>query len=257
MNLQNLVDFAQYKGIDIFGGISVPSPLSADTVKSAIMIRSGLMTPLYQEPEVFKALVDHWFIAKSWTIDHLINIIQAEYSPIENYDRQENSTHTIGGGNKRSYNGSIKDTLSGTDTLTKSGSETEAHTGTDTDAHSGTDTTTNYISAENESNFQNDSKSDLLHGESIGTTYGHTITDSFTNRQDSTQYGKTNTRTYTNHYIQDIENKSDVLDSHIHGNIGIVSNQQMIEQELELLRHFDIYGYIAELFEDDNMLLIY
>lgn len=273
MNLQNLVDFAQFEGIDIFAGVSVPAPLNKDTVKSAIMVRSGLMTPLYLEPEVFKALVTHWFTTKQWTFQHLINIIQAQYSPIENYDRYEDSTRTQNGGSIKTESGTIKDTLSGTDTFQKYGEEkethagkdTEAHSGTDSVSHSGTDSTTNYISAENESTFQNDNKSDLLHGESIGTTHGesidtthgHTITDSFTNRKDETTYGKTNTRSYTDHKIEDTNNGSDTYTNHMHGNIGIVSNQQMIEQELELLRHFDIYGYIAELFEDDNMLLIY
>ena len=79
-----------------------------------------------------------------------------------------------------------------------------------------------------------------LHGHQISELHGHTITDTYQNRTDTTAYGKINTRK-----------------SNIHGNIGVTTNQQMIEQELELLRHFDIYGYIAELFENDNMLLIY
>lgn len=240
MNLQNLIDAAEYEGIDIFSGVSVPAPLDAETVKSAIMVRSGLMTPLYKEPRVFQSLVTHWFITKQWTFEHLIKIIQAEYSPIENYNRHEDTT----------------DTLSGSDTLTKeggneqthSGTDTEAHSGTDTDTHSGTDTTTQSISAENVSTWSNDSKSELshgesidtTHGESIDTTHGHTITDTYQNRSDTTEYGKIDTK-----------------ESDIHGNIGVTTTQQMINEELELLRHFDIYGYIAELFENDNMLLIY
>ncbi len=240
MNLQNLIEAGEHEGIDIFSGVTVPEPLDAETVKSAIMVRSGLMTPLYKEPRVFQSLVTHWFITKQWTIEHLIKVIQSEYSPIENYNRHEDS----------------KITLSGSDTLTKeggnqqthSGTDTEAHSGTDTDTHSGTDTTTQSISAENVSTWSNDNKSDLTHGESIstthgesiGTTHGHTITDTYQDRADTTEYGKIDTR-----------------ESDIHGNIGVTTNQQMIEQELELLRHFDIYGYIAELFENDNMLLIY
>lgn len=224
MNLQNLIEAGQLDDIDIFSGVTVPDPLDADTVKSAIMVRSGLMTPLYKEPKVFQALVTHWFIAKQWTIQHLINIIEAEYSPIENYNRVEDS--------------SIK--LSGKDTLTMAGGNKETHSGTDTESHSGTDTTTNSISAENSSGWSNDTKSELGHGESVGMLHGHVITEEYDKRSDTTEYGKIDTRKGS-----------------IHGNIGVTTNQQMIEQELELLRHFDIYGYIAELFENDNMLLIY
>lgn len=240
MNLQNLVDWAQFKGIDIFSGVTVPAPLNAETIKNAIMIRSGLMTPLYLEPEVFQACIKHWFTAKQWTIEHLIKVIEADYNPIDNYNRIEN----------------IKETTTGTDTLTlqggskqtNSGKDTTAHSGTDTTAHSGTDTTTEEISAENVSTYSPDSKSSLLHGESIGVkhgeqidlTHGHTVTDEYQNRKDITDYGKINTR-----------------ESETSGNIGTVTTQQIIEQELELLRHFDIYGWIAEQFENDNMLLIY
>ena len=224
MNLQNLIEAGQLENIDIFSGVSVPAPLDADTVKSAIMVRSGLMTPLYKEPEVFQALVTHWFIAKQWTLQHLINIIQAEYNPIENYNRDEETS----------------DTLSGEDVLTMAGGNQETHSGTDTETHSGTDTTTNNISAENESGYSPDTQSQDAHGHVISDQHGHVITDQYQNRTDTTDYGKINTRK-----------------SNIHGNIGVTTNQQMIEQELELLRHFDIYGYIADLFENDNMLLIY
>ena len=240
MNLQNLIDAGHLEDIDIFAGVSVPAPLDAETVKSAIMVRSGLMTPLYKEPKVFQALVTHWFIAKQWTIQHLINIIEAEYNPIENYNRIEDSSDTLSGEDVLTMAGGNQETHSGTDT--------ETHSGTDTESHSGTDTTTNSISAENSSGWSNDTKSELangesisnLHGHQISDLHGHVITDQYQNRSDTTEYGKINTR-----------------ESTIHGNIGVTTNQQMIEQELELLRHFDIYGYIAELFENDNMLLIY
>lgn len=43
---------------------------------------------------------------------------------------------------------------------------------------------------------------------------------------------------------------------HIHGNIGVTTNQQMIEAELKL-REFDIYEYIAEKFEDTFLVQVY
>ena len=52
MNLQNLVNFCHGHGLpDPFSGATVPAPLNLDSVKSAIMIRCGLLTPVYPEPE--------------------------------------------------------------------------------------------------------------------------------------------------------------------------------------------------------------
>ena len=140
MNLQNLIDAGHHEDIDIFAGVSVPAPLDAETVKSAIMVRSGLMTPLYKEPRVFQSLVTHWFITKQWTFQHLINIIQAEYSPIENYNRHEDTKDTLSGEDVLTMAGGNQETHSGTDTETHSGTDTETHSGTDTETHSGTDT---------------------------------------------------------------------------------------------------------------------
>lgn len=42
----------------------------------------------------------------------------------------------------------------------------------------------------------------------------------------------------------------------VHGNIGVTTNQQMIQSELEL-RKFDIYQYISAEFENDLLMQVY
>lgn len=225
MNLQNLVDFCQGAGLpDPFSGATVPAPLNLDAVKSSIMIRCGLLTPVYGEPDVFTNSVTQWFYNKQWTFEHLIAIVQAEYSPIENVKELRNEKTKYGHNSTRT--GGFKDTDGGKDQRDIS--------------NSGTDTTTNTISAFNSSTFQNDNESK--------TTHGHKVDDDLT-------YGKTTERVYNSE--KDQEGGVDELIVSRHGNIGVTTNQHMIEEELELLRHFDIYGYIAELFEKDNMLMIY
>ena len=83
-------------------------------------------------------------------------------------------------------------------------------------------------------------------GKSTGTTHGH---------QQDTTYGHNIDHVYNN--LKDQEGGKDILTVNRHGNIGVTTNQQMINEELELLRHFDIYGYIADIIEDENMLIIY
>ena len=269
MNLQNLVDFCEGAGLPSpFSGASVPAPLNIDTVISAIMIRCGLLTPVYGEPDVFTNMTTHWFTTKQWTFEHLINIIQSEYSPIENVSEIKNEktkyghNKTITGGYKDTEGGKDTVALSGTDTEAHSGTDSTAHSGTDTEAHSGTDTTTNTISAFNSSTYQPDNQSATLHGESIGTTYGHSI--GLTHGESiGTTYGKSEDTTYGHNVEREYKNQKDqeggtdeIITSR-HGNIGVTTNQQLINQELELLRHFDIYGFIANMFEEDMMLMIY
>ena len=289
MNLQNLVDFCEGAGLPSpFAGATVPAPLDVNTCISAIMVRCGLLTPCYNDPDTFRNITSIWFERKQWTFEHLINIIQSEYSPIENVNEISNEKTKYGHNSTKT--GGYKDTEAGKDTVALSGTDTEAHSGTDTEAHSGTDsvslsgmdqrdisntgtdTTTNEISAYNSTGYQADNKSSLLHGHSvddditygksestthglsIGTTHGESIGTTYGKSEDTT-YGHNVTRVYNSE--KDQEGGIDEIIKSRHGNIGVTTNQQLINQELELLRHFDIYGYIAELFEEENMLMIY
>lgn len=77
------------------------------------------------------------------------------------------------------------------------------------------------------------------------TTYGHKIT---------TDNGLTMTRTYQ----EETESHAgtDTFEVFRHGNIGVTSNQHMINEELEL-RKFDIYTDIARRFENEFIVQVY
>lgn len=330
MNLQNLVDFCkEYELPDIFSGATVPAPLNVDVVKSAIMVRCGLLTPLYGEPDVFRNLVTHWFTTKQWTFEHLINVIQSEYSPIENVF--EDRTDTTVFGSSQIHSGGYKDAASGKDTTTHSEKDSTERTFTNyhdknertfDNYHDATERThtnykddvdhtyTNYkettkfqgshvteslISAFNDSAYQADKKTGETYGTNVAGTAdprqdeksitgsnkdSRSITGSY--KDDRTESGKItddrtetgsykdetlfghkitldNGKTITRTYQNDKEDHvgKDELTMHRQGNIGVTSAMSLIEEELKLLQHFDVYGFIAELFEKDNMIMIY
>ena len=281
MNLQNLIDYCQEFDLPSpFVNFSVPAPLNRETALNAIMVRCGLLTPIYLEPEVFTNLVTQWSAQKQWTFEHLIKIIQAEYNPIENVFESRTETSTFGSSNVKS--GGFKDTNSGKDTVAESGTDQRdiSESGTDqrdivesgtdqrdivesgTDqrdiVNSGTDTTTNTISAYNSATYQPDSKSELLNGKTVDDdiTYGKSVDDDITyGKQTDTTHGHAVERIYNNE--TDAHVGKDVLEINRHGNVGTISADKLIEEELELLRHFDVYGFIAELFEKDNMIMVY
>ncbi len=219
MNLQNLVDYCKHIDIDIFDGCTVPAPLDIDMVKNEIMKRCGLLRPVYAEPEVFQALTKMWFDSNQWNFDHLVKIITANYSPIENvYESDHYSTkHT--GTDKRAFGGKDIDTLSGTDTVTD-GSSTQHD-----------------VSAFNSSGFQPSSK-DTNSGD-IDTKYG---------KKDTLEFGKTDD--FTHGHIE-------TYDRLRHGNIGVTTNDQLILEELAMLEKFNPYDWIAAKFERENFLQIY
>lgn len=213
MTLMNQINYLEDWDLPLmFSGCSVPAPLVFDDVVSAIVKRCGLLEPAYSEPTTMQELTQLWFRTNAWNFQHLVNIILAEYSPIENTDRY--SEHTIA----RSDNGSVQygghdtrtETEGGADTrnITEGGADsrtltediaeasTEGHTGTDTRSitnggqdetdttYGGTDTgtVTNTRAAFNSGSYDPYDKSDTstAYGqtENVVSQYGGTTADS-------------------------------------------------------------------------------
>lgn len=247
MNLQNLVDYCQWQGIDIFENCTVPAPLDIEMVKNEIMKKCGLLRPVYGEPEVFKALTKMWFDSNQWNFDHLVNIINAEYSPIENVYESDHYTTKHTGTDKREFGGKDIDSLSGSDTFQHG--ETHSLSGTDTVTDKSA--TEHQVSAFNTAGYQASSK-DSNSGD-IDTKYGKKDTASGTDttgygKRDTLQYGKTDD--FTHGHIE-------TYDRLRHGNIGVTTNDQLILEELSMLEKFNPYDWIAAKFERENFLQIY
>lgn len=217
--------------------------LDHDLMSSNIIIKLGQLTPIFNEPDVFKSALNNWFVTHAWNIEHLMRLACQNYNPIENYDRWEHFSgrNALSGTDKEAHTGNDKDTLSGIDS--------EVHSGTTTDTHSGTDTTTDTTSAMNSSTYQPADKSTLEHGEQITTSHGETIT---------TNYGKTDTLTHGEN-IDTTYGKIDTNtnNNHIHGNIGVMTVQDMADQEIALVKSFNLYDQVVSLIESDLFLSVY
>lgn len=235
MNLQNQIDFLQeiYK-TDMFSDCTrdtIPAPLDPEMVRSSIVMRCGLLDPAYSEPSIMHQLTNLWFHTNAWNFQHLVNIILAEYSPIENTDRYSDHTTTSSG--------------TGSRTVDLFRDNEDVHSGTDRRdiERSGTDSTENTVSAYNAAAYQADHKEDLTHGEIVSDDFqhGHIITTEGHDRTEASD-NSSNTDSYT---------------EHTHGNIGVTTNQEMIDQELALLQKFNVYDWIASKYERDLCLQIY
>lgn len=257
--------------------------LDSATLKTAIIRRCGDVAPYYQKAADFTLFGTMWFNTHSFLFAHALEVWNATYNPIENYDRIEDETVT----GTREGTRSGTDTHSGTDTTTTSSSRdaTDTHSGTDTtttsgstsgsDAHTGTDTLTDTVTRENEiAGFNSSAYSDAnketesgthatAHGETItkseqssgseALAHGHRIvTDEDTTGSEALAHGHVITTTGA-----DSEETENTRESHIHGNIGVTTAQQMIDAELNLADKFWIYDYISSAFETDNFITVY
>lgn len=214
----------------LFDDVTLPDTFDKQYMIDEIIMRSGDLFTYHQQPTFLKRNITNWFNRNYEQFLRMMDALLKEYNPIENYDREEDTTTTPGV------------------------EHTETHSGTDSEDHTGTDgrniksyptairNTENQVSAYDSSSYSpkdktiqtgsgyDESQDDFTHGESIDTTHGHTITNSVTGY--------------------------DTFHSRVHGNIGVTTNAQMVTQELEL-RKFDIYTDIARRFEKEFLIQIY
>ena len=225
--LQNLMDYCKHENIDLFENCTTPAPIDVELLKSYIMLRCGLLQPIYGEPEVFKMQVKMWFDSNQWRMDHLVKMLLADYDPSENiveydhWNEEHSGTDTDGG--KDTFEHGEKHTLSGKDT--------------DTD----TTSVERKVSAYNSSTYQPDSKDE--NGGKLEREYGKTDTASGT---DTTTFGKTFTHGENIEYTRDR-----------HGNVGVKSSSDLMQEELNLLERFNVYDTLSSWFEKANMIQVY
>lgn len=139
-------------GASIFSDIDLPEGVDPDILIPTIFQRSNEFEVLYADPDYMRDSVKNFFKVWKNTITRWVEASEAEYNPIENYDRHE--------------------TYSGTGT--GSGSSTDS--GTDTQKRAGYNSSTfenyeqNTGSRNGSSNYSNqDSHTSRIHG-NIGVT---------------------------------------------------------------------------------------
>ena len=230
----------------LFDDVTLPDTFDKQYMIDEIIMRSGDLFTYHQEPTFLKRNITYWFNRNYEQFHRMMDALLKEYNPIENYDREEDSTTTPGV--------ERTETHSGTDKHYESGTDTEAHSGTDgrniKSYPTATRNTENQVSAYDSNTYSpkdktivtgsgyDESQDDLTHGESVGTTYGHHL---------DLTHGESVKSSVTGY---------DTFHSRVHGNIGVTTNAQMVMQELEL-RKFDIYTDIARRFEKEFLIQIY
>ena len=259
----------------LFSEMSICSEMTNDdkqTIIDNILMEFAELEVIYPDPVFMKHAIGAWSWKEVPTWDKIYTAAMAEYNPIENYNRTEVLSETGHGTHSEQSSGSEKH--SGTDTETNSGTDTVQHSGTDTsntnntttrtgynaESNSGTDTLTTNRAAfdssslvttgtdsthfgKNVNNTINETNRDtgsasVQHGEKVGTTYGHTL-----NTKHGEEIAQTSGRSGT-------DDNTVTRNSHISGNIGVTTSQQMLEQELLVAPKLNVYNYIMESFKN-------
>lgn len=211
----------------LFDGIVLPGGMSKELMVDQIIRQSGDLFPLYQVPGQVKKAITQWFERRLPNFEKLWEGFTAEYNPIENYDRHEETTETPDITRVNTVDGTKTETPDITHTIKNSGKDKSTNTAD--------------VAGFDSSNYVPNSKT-VSEGES---STGGSETES------GTRSYKDDTTT------TDKESGTRKTESRVHGNIGVTTSAQMLEGELALRASLDLYVVIATEFETDNLLQVY
>lgn len=243
---------------EILDNIDLPEEMDKTTMLDYIFMYAGENEARYPHPAVLERLINRWFSSRKHDFEMMWRALHAEYNPIENTDRYEDSWRTIErdgeGKEKRGSSNSIKRTNS---QKSKINGETKGNGSTKgKSTRTPKLTTEETVSAFDSESYQPDKRISESGTERTNNT--ETTNTSANSSQTAEQNGNENETATENANINRTEKSKDTEKTglHSHGNIGITTNQEMINEELEL-RKFDIYKAIALVFEDEFTIPVY
>lgn len=259
----------------LFSEMSVCSEMTNDdkqTIIDNILTEFAELEVLYPDPVFMKHAIGAWSWKEVPTWDRIYAAAMAEYNPIENYNRTETATETANGTHSEQSSGS--ETHSGTDTETNSGTDTQtnsgtdssntsnssSHTGTITDSNSGSDTLTTNRAAFDSSSLVTTGTDTTQHGHRLTKSFDENTNDTGTasvthNEKMDTKHDHVIATKHGESINQNgnrsgTDNNTVTRNSHIAGNIGVTTSQQMLEQELLVAPKLNVYNYIMESFKN-------
>lgn len=196
----------------------------------------------------FNADFTEFFTKNQNNLQHKYEALFCTYSPIENTSAFVDIKTTDSGTetNTQTESGSEANTRSegGTET------NTNVKTGNTTYAKGTTQTDTYQVSADNSNTFLDDTKNTSVNTGNDTETYNN-VTD--TNTRSFNQRETTDTKSFTDRETTNVKSFDDRLNEvieHRHGNIGVTTNTQMINEILDTYKKIFQYDFFDEFIKE-------
>lgn len=206
-----------------------PDRYDAAILKDLIFSECGDLYPYYQVPSYLKVQIENFFARYQEQFKRAWDALYSDYNPIENYDRLEAWSDS------HSFSTSESQSTSSSESLSTSSSESVSALTSSSDSTSSS--ANGNVSAFNSATTVPQSASN-----GQAATVGNTHNDTKGNSLSAMQHGD---KTTLDRKRQDMG-----LDNHrgrVHGNIGTMTTQAMINSSLELA-NYDIYLWVVILF---------
>lgn len=259
----------------------VPSELQLDRDQfmQALLIECMDLEVVYPDPEFMRKAIHAWSYAMGHSWVRMKKALYATYDPIENYNRIE--TWNDSNSRTEKWTDGNTRTSSDTDTTSQTVNGSDHNTRTDdtksvvngTTGHNGTvtgnngSTTTQSAMAYNDNTWKGQTKEEVTANTSNTTnetgSNNSTQTDTGTVKNDGTHNETTTGNITRSGSVTDAGSRDGTIGDtgsrtgNVHGNIGVTTNQQMIEAEITLRVNYQLTYIIINQFKQKFCLLVY
>lgn len=213
----------------LFNGLALPVGMDSTVARSIILQELGELQTIFPRAADCRAYIPIWCAANAEAWQRMYDALTADYNPIHNYDRTDTETETVAGTGSETNTTGEQETIVDTQNSSFTGS-TQA---------GGQDTTTRNRQGYNSAAFVPADQDVVALGaknDSSSATTGSGTQSRGADRNESRERSSAESRTRT-------------LTSA--GNIGVTTNQQMIEAEVSMRSRWTLYGIICEAFKRD------
>lgn len=222
----------------IFDNLTLPEGMDKDDLIPMILTECSDFALIYPNYDFMKMLIGVWSNNEQLIWKRLYESELIDFNPIENYDRYESLTRAITSNSKGTLKGSA------------SSVQTDAQQ-TETDSNSTTATNSNGEQINGQTAYDSDTFKDTSRVQTEGNSNAANI---------ASEKGTTNTTSAGNTERNDsTENESagnEVVQGHIHGNIGVTQAADMLARYREVIP-FCTYDYIVNSFKNRFCVQVY
>ena len=218
----------------IFDSLTIPTSVDRETLIDNIIMEAAELELLFPNADILGRLIGNWSKTRLAAWNRMIGALDAEYNPIENTDRYEDHLED--------YTRDLTESDNYTRNLTDSGNNNSSGS------------TQNSRTGYNSGDLQvTDSSSSEDHSDETRSYTGSDDRNKGYTGGDDRNKGYTGGDNRNKGYTGG-DTRHTVI--HTHGNIGVTTNQQMVEAELKL-RQYDIYKLITNEFIDTFCIGVY
>lgn len=222
----------------IFDNLTLPEGMEKDDLIPLILSECSDFALIYPNYDFMKMLIGIWSNNEQQIWKRLYESELIEFNPIENYDRYESLTRAITSNSKGSLKGSINSIQN---------DEQE----TTTDSNSATSTNSDGEQINGQTAYDSNTFKDTSRAQTEGSSKAANV---------SNEKGKTQTNsagvTDRNDSTENESAGNEVVQSRIHGNIGVTQAADMLARYREVIP-FCTYDYIVNSFKNRFCVQVY